>query len=116
MNSIPRQILKLAVILVLIQFFSPCFLPSTVYEISDASSQSIHIQHNSVTVPFLLKEKDEKEHDEFSSESNLSTLLDLNIHSFNLTASHTTKNIYCSDDRWYDPQPTLFVRNSTFLI
>jgi hypothetical protein len=116
MNSIPRQILKLAVILILIQFFSPCFLPSTGYEISDARSQSIHTQHNSVTVPFLLKEKDEKEHDEFSSESNLSTLLDLNIHSFNLTASHTTKNIYCSDDRWYDPQPTLFVRNSAFLI
>ena len=116
MHSISRQIVNLAVILILIQFFSPCFLPLTVYEISNANNQSIHVHHNSVVVPFLLKEKDEKEHEEFSSESNLSPLLDLNIHSFNLTASHTTKNIYRSDDRWYDPQPTLFVRNSTFLI
>lgn len=116
MNSISRQIVNLALVLILIQFFAPCFVPLAVYEISEANGQSIHTQHNSLVVPFLLKEKDEKEHEEFSTESNLSPLLDLTIHGFNLTASHTSKNIYCSDERWYDPQPTLFLRNSTFLI
>ncbi len=116
MNSISKKIVKLALILILFQFFAPCFLPVTIQEISPANSQSVHAQHNSLVVPFLLKEKDEKEHEGFSCESDLSPLLDLTIHSFNLTASHTSKNIYCSDERWYDPQPTLYLRNNTFLI
>src|SRR5688572_26863286 len=116
MNGISKTIMKVALILILIQFFAPCFLPVTVQEISSKNSPSVHTQHNSLVVPLLLKEKDEKEHKGFSCASDLSPLLDLTIHSFNLTASHTSKNIYCSGERWYDPQPTLFIRNNTFLI
>ncbi len=67
-------------------------------------------QHSSIVAPLLLKEKDEKEHDDFASISDLAPLLDLTAHSINLKASHKGKPNYFHQDLWYDLAPALFTR------
>ena len=58
MNSISKKIVKLALILILFQFFAPCFLPvdrsgNFPLEIS----QSVHTQHNSLVGSLPIKGK-----------------------------------------------------------
>jgi hypothetical protein len=105
-----------ALTLVLFQFLAPAFFPLVVQEIPQSDTKYYHIQHSSIVAPLLLKEKDERELEEVVSIPSLSALLDLTIHSFNLTATHTGKNTYITDEQHYNPQPALFTRYCTFLI
>jgi ABC-type Zn2+ transport system substrate-binding protein/surface adhesin len=100
----------------LFQFFAPAFLPLVVQQVPHTKTTSIHVQHSSVVAPLLLKEKDEREHDDFASISNLAPLLDLTAHSINLTASHKGKHNYFHQDLWYDLAPAIFTRLCKFLI
>jgi hypothetical protein len=116
MRRISQRIMVVALMLVLFQFFGPAFLPQLPQESRQANTSYLRIQHSSIIAPLLLKEKDERELEEVVSIPTLSAVLDLTVHGFNLTASHTGKNTYFSDDQLYDPQPALFTRYCTFLI
>ena len=111
-----KYIMRTALTLLLFQFFAPAFLPLVVQQVSHAKPTSIHVPHSSIVAPLLLKEKDEKEHDDFTSISALAPLLDLTAHSLNLKASHKGKPNYLRQDLWYDLAPALFSRLCTFLI
>jgi|SRR5688500_4890122 hypothetical protein len=116
MRRVSQRIMMVALVLVLFQFLAPAFLPMVVQEIPQADTKYFHVQHSSIVAPLLLKEKDERELEEVVSIPALSALLDLTVHGFNLTASHTGKNTYFSDEQHYSPQPALFTRYCTFLI
>jgi hypothetical protein len=116
MVRISKQIMKVALLLMLFQFFAPAFLPLVVQQVPHSKTTSIDVQHSSIVAPLLLKEKDEREHDGFASISNLAPLLDLTAHSINLSASHQEKPNYFHHDLWYDLAPALFTRLCTFLI
>jgi len=115
MFSISRQIVRLALVLMLFQFLAPAFMPIVVQEIPSERSTSFHQQHTSIVAPMLLKEKDEKEHEELFSVSNSTPLLDLTSHSFNLAASHQSIDSINQDEHNFS-QPPLFARYCTFLI
>jgi hypothetical protein len=106
----------IALMMVLFQFFGPAFLPQVAQEGRQANTSYYNIQHSSLIAPLLLKEKDERELEEVVSIPTLSALMDLTLHGFNLTATHTSKNTYFSDEQLYDPQPALFTRHCAFLI
>ena len=108
--------MRIALVLMLFQFFAPAFLPLVVQQVPHGEATSIHVPHSSIVAPLLLKEKDEKEHDGFTSVSDLAPLLDLTAHSLNLKASHKGKPNYFHQDLCYDLGPALFTRLCTFLI
>ena len=108
--------MKIALVLMLFQFLAPAFLPIVLQGTSNRDKLVYHVQHSSIVAPLLLKEKDEKEHEEFFSISGLAPLLDLTVHSSNLTASHKGKYTYFSNEHRYDSGPTLFTINCSFLI
>jgi hypothetical protein len=102
--------------LVLCQFFAPVFFPVLGQDAINTRETSYHTQHSSATLPILLKEKDEKEYEELSSDSSLILILDFATHSFNLTATHKRKIDYAHSNLRYDLQPALFTRHCSFLI
>jgi hypothetical protein len=108
--------MRIALLLMLFQFFAPAFFPLVVQAGPNTKTTNIHVRHSSVVAPLLLKEKDEKEHDDFATVSNLAALLDLTAHSFNLTASHKGGFSYFHQGLWYHLAPALFTRLCTFLI
>ncbi len=108
--------MKIALVLMLFQFLSPAFFSIAVQGGFNHEKLVYHVAHNSIVAPQLLKENDEKEHEEFSSASGLTQLLDLTVHSSNLTAFHKGKYTYFSDEHRYDSRPALFTINCTFLI
>lgn len=110
-----KQIVRIALVMMLFQFLSPAFVPLVVQEIPTDKAIAYSVQHSSIVVPMLLKEKDEKEDGEFFSVSNSTPLLDLTSHSFNLTASHESKYSISSDKHKF-PQPPLSTLYCTFLI
>jgi hypothetical protein len=116
MRRVSQRIMMVALVLVLFQFLAPAFFPMVVQEIPQADAKYFHVQHSSIVAPLLLKENDERELEEVVSIPALSALLDLTVHGFNLTASHTGKNRYFTDEQHYNPQPALFTRYCTFLI
>lgn len=71
--------------------------------------------HSSIVAPMFLKEKDEKEHEEFFSVSESAPLLDLTSHSFNLAASHGNKDSDIQSKHRF-LQPPLNTLFCTFLI
>jgi hypothetical protein len=116
MVRISKQIMRVVLLLMLFQFFAPAFFPLVVQQTSHKQEASFHVQHSSVVAPLLLKEKDEKSHEEHVTVSNLAAILDLTAHSLNLTATHKEKPNYFHQDLRYNPQPALFSRLCTFLI
>ena len=116
MVRISKQIMRVALLLMLFQFFAPSFFPSIVQQTSLKQDTNLHVQHSSVVAPLLLKEKDEKSHEEHLAVSNLAAILDFTVHSLNLTASHKEKPNYFHQDLRYDLQPAIFNRLCTFLI
>ena len=116
MKRVSKEIMKIALVLMLFQFLAPAFLPIVLQGTSNRDKLVYHAQHSSIVAPLLLKEKDEKEHEEFFSISGLAPLLDLTAHSSNLTASHKGKCTYFSNEHRYDSGPSLFTINCSFLI
>ena len=116
MVRISKYIMRIALLLMLFQFFAPAFFPLVVQAASNNKTTTIHVRHSSVVAPLLLKEKDEKERDDFATVSNLAPLLDLTAHSINLSASHKGGPNYIHQDLRYDLTPALFTRFCTFLI
>lgn len=115
MFRISRQIVRLGLILMVFQFLAPAFMPVVVQEMPSDKVIAFHAQHSSVIAPMLLKEKDEKEHEEFFTITSSTPLLDLTSHSFNLAASHASKQLIVQDDSGL-PQEPLFALFCTFLI
>ena len=106
----------MALLLMLFQIFAPSFFPLIVQQTSHKDEVNVHVQHSSIVAPLLLKEKDEKSHEEHLNVSNLAAILDLTVHSINLTATHTRKQNYFHQDLRYNLQPSLFARLCSFLI
>ena len=96
------------------QFLAPAFMPIVVQEMPSDNATAYHAQHNSVIAPMLLKEKDEKEHEEIFSVTGSAPLLDLTSHSFNL-AAHASKHVIVQDDSGLHQEP-LFTLFCSFLI
>ena len=116
MARISKQIMRVALLLMLFQFFAPSFLPLIVQEISHKQEPTLHVQHSSIVAPLLLKEKDEKNHEEHLTVTNVAAILDLTVHSLNLTATHKGNQKYLHQDLRYNLLPALFTRLHTFLI
>ena len=118
MVRISRQIMRIALLLVLFQFCAPSFFPVMVREMANTKTSSyFQVPHSSIIAPFLLKENDEKEYEETSSASHVALIIiDFADHSTNLIASHKRKSNYAYNDKWYDSQPAIFTRLCTFLI
>lgn len=108
--------MRVVLLLMLFQFFTPPFFTLVAPEISKVNTAAYHVQQNSMVAPLLLKENDEKENKEFSSISTLAPLLDFTIHTLNLAATHKKKYAYLSNDQRYDLQPSRFTLHCTFLI
>jgi hypothetical protein len=110
--------MRIALLLLLFQFFAPSFFPVMVRETANTKASSyFQVPHSSIIAPFLLKENDEKEYEETSSASHVALIIiDFTDHSTNLIASHKRKSNYVYTDKWYDSQPALFTRHCTFLI
>lgn len=116
MEQISKQIMRIALLLMLFQFFAPSFFPLIVREVSSSKGTNYHVQHNSIVAPLLLKEKEEKEHEENVFTPSQTPLLDFTDHSTNLTATHTGKSNYLHSELLYDLHPALFTCYCTFLI
>lgn len=115
MSRISKQIVRVALILLLFQFLAPAFRPMVIQEIPANRESAFHAHHNSLVVPQLLKENDEKEHDDVSASEGMLPLLDLAAHSVNLIASHQNKLIIVSAPDGHPWRP-LFTLLCTFLI
>jgi hypothetical protein len=115
MAKTSRYIMGIVLFAMLFQFFAPSFLP-VVRETSNFKARCYQAAHSSIVAPILLKEKDEKEHEESSSVSSSIAILDFSDHSINLTATHGCTQVYLKNDHWYDPQPAIHSRYCTFLI
>lgn len=86
-----RQIVRIALVLMLLQAVIPAFIPA-VAEAVPNNTPTIHVQHSSIAAPLFLQENEEKETSEFFSISDSAPiLLDLYTHSRNLIASHTVR-------------------------
>lgn len=92
MINVTKQIVRTALFVMLFQFICPAFLPIVTQRDSISKETSVSTQHTSIVVPLLLKEKDEKENAEFTSDSDAAPLLDLSSHGSNLTAAHDNKH------------------------
>src|SRR5690242_19672242 len=115
MSRISKQIVRVALILLLFQFLAPAFLPLVFQEIPADRETAFHPQHNSIVVPLLLKENDEKEHDEVLTSEGTPLLLDLADHGVNLNASYQNKlTIVSAPDN--HPQRALWTLFCTCLI
>ena len=115
MAKTARYISGFVLFVMVFQFFAPTFLP-VVREIPNAKAKCYQAEHSSIVAPILLKEKDEKEHEESSSVSNPIAILDFLDHSINLTATHGSAQVYFKNDHWYNPHPAIHSRYCIFLI
>lgn len=116
MVKMSTLMMRIAFLLMLFQFFAPSFFPISAQDAANTRETNYHTQHNSIVTPLLLKEKDEKEHEENSYTRNQALILDFTIHSLNLKATHSCGSNYVPSDVFYDSHPALFTSNCTFLI
>lgn len=91
MAHISKQIVRIALLVLLFQFVCPAFLPIVTQQETVSKETTISKMHTSIVVPLLLKEKDEKEDTESLSDSGAAALLDFSSHGNNLTAVHDNK-------------------------
>lgn len=115
MSSISKQIVRIALLVMLFQFVGPAFLSVATQRESVSKETTIGIEHSSIVVPLLLKEKDEKESTQASSNSQLALLIDLSSHVLNLTAAHDNKHAKVYEEHGI-AHPPLFKVFCTFLI
>jgi hypothetical protein len=108
--------MRVALLVMLFQFFAPPFFSVIVQQTSRKREISLDVQHSSVVAPLFLKEKDEKSNEQNLSITKLAAILDLTVHTINLTASHTGKQNYFHQDLRYNLLPALFTCLCTFLI
>jgi Na+-translocating ferredoxin:NAD+ oxidoreductase RnfG subunit len=115
MIGVSKQIVRIAILVMLFQFVCPAFLPIVTQRDAVSKETTISEQHTSIVVPLLLKEKDEKENAEFTSESDATPLLDLLTHSINLTAAHDHKHAAVYEEHG-TTRPPLFRMLCTLVI
>ncbi|MDH4298123.1 MAG: hypothetical protein OEV74_17735 [Cyclobacteriaceae bacterium] len=111
-----RQIVRIALVMMLFQFLAPSFMPLTAHQTFNEKVNAYNVQHNSIVAPTLLKEQDEKEGTDFTPASNPTQLLDLASHSFNLEASHKKKYCKFTEDEHGFLEPPLSILFCTLLI
>jgi len=92
MLSISKQVVRIALMVMLFQFVCPAFMSIVVQQIPTSKEITFSVQHTSIVAPMLLKEKDEQENEEFLVISNSAPLLDFTSHTINLIASHDNKS------------------------
>jgi len=115
MIGVSKQIVRIALLVMLFQFVCPAFLPIVSQRDAVSKETTISEQHTSIVAPLLLKEKDEKENAEFTSDSAATPLLDLLTHSINLTAAHDNKQASVYDEHGM-PRPPIFRMLCTLVI
>jgi len=111
-----KQLVRIALFVMLFQFVCPAFISIVVQQIPTTKETAFSTQHTSIVAPMLLKEKDEKESaEEFLSVCNSTTLLDFTSHGSNLTAAHDNKHADISE-RDTLILPPLFTMHCALLI
>jgi hypothetical protein len=115
MIGVSRQIVRIALFVMLFQFICPAFLPIVSQRGAVSKETTVSQQHTSIVAPLLLKEKDEKENAEFTSNADPAPLLDLSSHSINLTAAHDIKHAEVYEEHGIT-RPPLFQLLCTFMI
>ena len=115
MTGVSKQIVRIALLVMLFQFVCPAFLPIVTQRDAVSKETTIGVQHTSIVIPLLLKEKDEKETAEFTSDSDATPLLDLLTHSINLTAAHDHEHAAVYEEH-STTRPPLFRLLCTLLI
>ena len=86
--SFSRQVVRIALLVMLFQFICPAFLPIRAQHDQVSAKVTVSVEHSALVIPWLLKEKDETEINESVSDSETAPLLDLTSHSLHLTATH----------------------------
>jgi len=109
--------MRIVLVLLVFQFFSPAFLPVAAALGSDNEQKpvTIHTEHSSIVLPLILKEKDENEHEEAITTFALTPLIDFTDHSLALTESHELKYNPALGQH-YNHQPPLFSLFCAFII
>ena len=115
MFRISKQLVRVALVLMLFQFLSPAFIPLSLQQAPAQKNTSYSVQHNLIVIPTFLKEKDEKESSEFSPVCESTPILDLSSHSLNLLATHEGKFSALPDQHSFPPSP-LITLHCSFLI
>lgn len=88
MARVTRQIVRIALLMMLFQFSAPAFLLISSQRASVSNDTTISEQHSSLIIPTILKGNDEEEGVEKSTDSDLTMVMDLSNHVTNLTAAH----------------------------
>lgn len=89
MIGISRQVVRVALLILLFQAVCPVFLPATVRNERTFDHTVISAEHAVMVFPVLLKEKEEIENAESFSDSDASPcLLDLASHGLHLATAH----------------------------
>ena len=93
MSSNAMQLMRIVLLLLLFQFLSPAFIPVTGqgFDPEGQQSLSLHLEHNAIPVPLILKEKEENEFEKNITSLVLTQLIDFTDHSQALTEFHELK-------------------------
>jgi hypothetical protein len=116
MTMTSRQLMRIALLLILFPFFAPFSLTQVIPDSAHSKETVYQIQHNALETPVLLKEKDEKKFDVNTTADAQITLLDLTLHGINLRSTHATKIVYEHAEILYFVHPHLFTFLRSFLI
>jgi len=119
MAWIYKQVMRIVLIALLIQFVSPVFLSVITQGTNPIHNiyPSLHAHHCSVVIPQLLKEKDESDSKvDGDATINYVALIDFTDHTSVLTQYHTYKiTPFIFRDR-FDHHPPLFTLHGVFII
>jgi hypothetical protein len=111
-----RQLMRIALLLILFPFFAPFSLPQVVPDLTHSKETVLQIKQSALETPVLLKEKDEKKLDANTCSNADVPLLDLTLHGINLQATHGIKIVYENAEVLYIVKPPLFTFLRSFLI
>jgi hypothetical protein len=100
-----KNMVRIALALMLFNFLSPAFIPLVVQEIPSEKATAFHAQHSSIVAPMFLKEKDEKDDSEFLTITEPAPILDFSSHGFNLAVSHSNKCSNSAEEIAFTPPP-----------
>ena len=112
------QIMRIVLFLLLFQFLFPAFIPvgAQGFDADIQKSLSLHVEHNSIPVPLILKEKEENEFEENITSLVLTQLIDFTDHSQALTEFHELKGNSMPFKERYNHQLPLFTLFCTYII
>ena len=120
MTGTTKHVMRMVLLALLFQFICPVFLTTTVQGSPSSEHQqdadNIHVHHNSIILPLLLKEKDETEVETLDFSVSFVALIDFSRQSSLLSEFHKTKLIPFVYHDHIDHHPPLFTLYSVYLI